>query len=205
MFEIFSCGCTVYLVLVQVRSFCVYLFPPPAPLSRLLPPLSRPFTFFISPPLHFPYPHGTPLSPPPQKKKQMVRKVGMHVEYPSRRYYGAFGLSFSLATVTDVLVERALRKPPPIPAPAAAAAAAAATGGAAGATAAAAGTAACAGVGKMGYSGSVAPGSLLGGEGGRGAGGIVSEEWTADTRRFKAGEMLGRRAIETLKVREGWW
>lgn len=45
----------------------------------------------------------------------MARKVGSHVEYPSRRYYGAFGLSYMVANVTDALVERALRKSPPMP------------------------------------------------------------------------------------------
>ncbi|CAN0048532.1 unnamed protein product, partial [Ectocarpus sp. 13 AM-2016] len=42
-----------------------------------------------------------------------VRWIGSHIEYESRRFYGAFGLSFSLASVTDALVDRALRKASP--------------------------------------------------------------------------------------------
>ncbi|CAM9929017.1 unnamed protein product, partial [Laminaria digitata] len=42
-----------------------------------------------------------------------VRRVGSHVEYESRRFYRAFDLSSSLATVHDALIDRALRKPPP--------------------------------------------------------------------------------------------
>lgn len=97
------------------------------------------------------------------------------MEYESRRFIDAFGLSFSLAGVTDALVERALRKPPPnvlnalaggkeIPSAQAPSAATAAASGAVG--------------------------------GGGGMAGAAGE----DGRRIAAGEVLARRGLGAIKV-----
>lgn len=115
------------------------------------------------------------------------------MEYESRRYGRAFELSFNLANVTDTLVDRALRKPAPIPTAAAAAVAAAAPASS-GSGGAVKDASTSSGKGKVA--------DVAGGSEGRGGG--VGEDWTAESRRIEAGEVLGRRAMAALKVRSGW-
>lgn len=134
--------------------------------------------------------------------------MGSHVEYESRRFYGAFGLSFSLASVTDALVDRALRKAPPTAATAASfqnPAVKPSSGGNGN------------GIGKPSGDGSgscnredgaggAATGSATatpgfpGGKGARMTGIRVGGEWAEESRRIEAGEVLSRRVIGALKV-----
>lgn len=113
------------------------------------------------------------------------------MEYESRRFYGAFGLSFSLAGVTDVLVDKALRKPTPNAAIAAAAAA-----GVVGVTAGGKGVVPPAQQQPVGVATAASQTATSGvGGGGGGVGG-----WAEESRRIEAGEVLTRRALSALKV-----
>lgn len=117
-------------------------------------------------------------------EKQNVRWIGSHVEYESRRFYGAFGLSFSLAGVTDALVDKALRNPAP---------------DAADADADAAGSAGRKGKEPVGGASAQAAAYVVSDGGGGGGGGGVGA-WAEESRRVEAGEVLSRRALSALKV-----
>lgn len=119
------------------------------------------------------------------------------MEYESRRFYGAFGLSFSLAGVTDALVDRALRKQ----APNATAAAAAnnAVGGGSGVglfsqNQSSAGAGAGSGAGILGAGAAHPPSSETS------AGMVGAAGWAEESRRVEAGEVLTRRGLAALKV-----
>ncbi|CAM9192647.1 unnamed protein product [Ascophyllum nodosum] len=138
-----------------------------------------------------------------------VRQRGSHIEYESRRFIGAFGLSFSLASVTEALVDRALRKAPPPPtSPSPISASAASQRKPAAATSAlnlagddisdssAQRSAGCEATPEGSWNAGGVAGAGIGpgvGVGGRG-------EWAEESRRIEAGEVFSWRAVAALKA-----
>lgn len=141
------------------------------------------------------------------------------MEYESRYFNSATRLTFSLAAVTDALVERALRKAQPLPAAGAAAVSAYPSGNAEGASRASTSSGSSSGEeefkrggddGKGGRAFSTLTASLsaLGGGGMEwfpATGRPGEEEWAAESHRIEAGEILSRRALTSLQVRSRQW